>query len=479
MGWAEALSGLGAGLQGQGPQWQVAHNDRLKTLSELDDKRKQAMLEDFRSTLVRLKSGDTGGASQLLQDRLEAITQLGGDPTDTAEINRMIQEGRIDEAVAGLQELDDMAVANGKLPSMAPKYSGITDTAAGGKAGFNPMTGQYEDIPAAEGVQFAPTEASAKYTGITDLADGGKAGLNTLTGMYERIPMQEGMAFAPDSAAAAATADPSNVREYQYWASLSPTQQEQYLQVKRATQLIDMGGGLQGRVSNGQAVPVTSQPGQTPDDVRADYAGAEATLAGQKAQSEQLAKDAGAASTTAFETYQSVISAIPKYDMAIAALNKGANSGKIAGLFPTIQSATVELENVRNMMGLDLIAVSKFGALSEGERKTAMETAIPDLPPKELAVWLETKKRGQQKMAKLYADVAIYLGKPGNTLPMWLAEQQAKLDQQAGGASPGGGSEMPEVPAAIDNSRSGAVLLQDANGNRAYQYPDGRIEEIN
>ncbi len=289
--WGMALQGLGAGLQGQGPQFQVALSDRMKTLSELDDKRKQAMLEDFRSILINLKAGKIDPAKQVIQSRLGAITELGGDPSDTEEINRMIQEGRIDEAIQGLQMIDEMAVANGKLPSMAPKYSGITDTAGGGKAGFNPMTGQYEDIPAAEGVQFAPTEASAKYTGITDLADGGKAGLNTQTGMYERIPMQEGMAFAPDAASAAATVDPSNVREYQYYQGLSPAQREEYLQVKRATPIIDMGGGLQGRVINGQVVPITAQPGQTPDDVRADYAGAEYALEGQKAQGGQLGGD--------------------------------------------------------------------------------------------------------------------------------------------------------------------------------------------
>jgi hypothetical protein len=199
MGWAEALSGLGAGLQGQGAQWQVANNDRLKTLSELDDKRKQAMLEDFRSTLVRLKAGDTGGASQLLQDRMEAINQLGGDPTDTAEINRMIQEGRIDEAVSGLQQLDDMAVANGRLDPI-----------------------------------------------------GGPGG------------------------------DPAAVREFLFYQTLSPDDQKRFLQVKRAQQIIDSGGGANSVVYGDQSTPIVQQPGQTIDQVRADYAGAEAGLEGAK-----------------------------------------------------------------------------------------------------------------------------------------------------------------------------------------------------
>jgi hypothetical protein len=253
--WAAGLGGLGAALQGNYPQWEVAQSDRMKTLSELDDKRKQAMLEDFRSTLVRLKAGDTGGASQLLQDRLEAINQLGGDPTHTAEINRMIQEGRIDEAVSGLQQLDDMAVANGALPSM---------------------------VLGGEGT-------------------------------------------------------PSNVQEFMFWQSLPPEQQQQYMQVKRAQQIIDMGGGASGIVQGSQAIPITQAPGQTIGQVRADVAGAEAGLEGAKSAAGEYGKlgaqlevaPAIAGATTAAELGAQA-SIKPKMEADIARAVDLAKSGVLA-----------------------------------------------------------------------------------------------------------------------------------------------------
>ena len=51
------------------------------------------MAMDLRGVNRLIKSGDIGGATQLLQNRLEHIAKLGGDPTHTANLNRMISEG--------------------------------------------------------------------------------------------------------------------------------------------------------------------------------------------------------------------------------------------------------------------------------------------------------------------------------------------------------------------------------------------------
>jgi hypothetical protein len=90
----------------------------MKTLAELDEKRRLAMLQDFRGVLVRAKAGDLGGAQSLLQDRLQVLNEIGGDPSHSAEVLRYLQEGRADEAIAGLQSIDDIAVARGELPSL-------------------------------------------------------------------------------------------------------------------------------------------------------------------------------------------------------------------------------------------------------------------------------------------------------------------------------------------------------------------------
>ena len=193
----EWLGHAGAALQGNLPEYNIAENDRLKTLAELDEQRKKAMMMDMRGMRVMLEQGDYGGAQSLAQDRLEAINQLGGDPSHTAEISRLMMEGRYDEAIGRLSRAEEVAVANGILPPMG----------LGGDA-------------------------------------------------------------------------PSNVQEFLFWQSLPPEQQQQYMQVKRAQQIIDMGGGASGIVQGSQAVPIVQVPGQTIGQVRADVAGAEAGLAG-------------------------------------------------------------------------------------------------------------------------------------------------------------------------------------------------------
>lgn len=402
MGWADALQGAGAWFSGQGPQWENAQTLQQNSLIELDEKRRQALLEDFRGTLLDLKSGNIEQASARLQDRLGAIQKLGGDPSHTAELNRMIQEGRVDEAVQGLQMIDDRAVAAGKLPSMADKH-------IGNKNG--------QDI-----FQRADGSTYAKPT--------------------------EGWSAEIAAASGEGGADPANVREFQFWQGLSPEDQRRYLEVKRSQQMINLGGGAQGMVYGGQATPVTTQPGQTADQFREEYAAAEGDLQQVKEQSGQLGQDAGKVSTTAYEQYTNVRNGLKSYDKAIAAIDKGANSGKIASLFPTITAATVELENLRNKLGLDVVAASKFGALSEGELKLALEVAVPNLPPAELRKWMVDRKGAQEKLANYYKDVAIYLGKKGNTLPKYLEEMEAKFAGDAAGSG-----EMPTVPDAIDNAR--------------------------
>ena len=414
MGWAEALSGLGAGLQGQGPQWQVAHNDRLKTLSELDDKRKQAMLEDFRSTLVRLKSGDRAGASQLLQDRLQAISQLGGDPSDTAEINRMIQEGRIDEAVAGLQSIDDMAVVNGKLPSM---------------------------------------ELGGEGT-------------------------------------------PSNVQEFLFWQSLPEDQKQQYMQVKRAQQIIDMGGGASGIVQGNQAVPIVQAQGQTIGQVRADVAGAEAGLAGATSAASaagQLGQELDykpaieAGITEARLTTEAGIK--PRMEADIAAAVDGAKQGVLEAakakdatkLFAAYDTA---INNLSTALGAtetgpligQLPALTSNAQAAKGAQqvlavaikglvRTAGEGTWTDSDQRMITDMMPTREDTPQSRAQKLVYIDQYI--------------RAKLGQPPAGPAAAPSSDIPVAPEAIGNPRPGAVLLEDANGNRAYQYPDGRIEEIN
>ena len=108
-------------------------------------------------------------------------------------------------------------------------------------------------------------------------------------------------------------------------------------------------------------------------------------------------------------------------DEAIAAIDAGASSGVIASKLPNITAASIQLANVRNQLGLDVIGSVTFGALSEGELNLALDTALPTtLQPKDLRVYLVNKKNAQTKLAGYLSEQATYLSKKGNTLAGWL-----------------------------------------------------------
>ena len=142
-----------------------------------------------------------------------------------------------------------------------------------------------------------------------------------------------------------------------------------------------------------------------------------AAAAGSKAsgvQGIELANEAFSAASNARRTVSNI-------DEAIDALDRGANSGVIESRFPSWNAATIELENAANRLGLDVIGSVTFGALSEGELRLAMQTALPlNLSPPQLKDWLQRKRGAQMKLIDYMEEQARFLSKPGNTLAKWL-----------------------------------------------------------
>lgn len=177
----------------------------------------------------------------------------------------------------------------------------------------------------------------------------------------------------------------------------------------------------------------------------------------EAAASEEAGKQAIAKSGEAFDSLNKVKANIANVNTAIDALDRGANAGAIAKYFPNITEASASLENAMNKLGLDVIGSVTFGALSEGEMKLAMETAVPrNLDEKDLRQWLVDKKAAQEKAADALRAAAIYLGTPGNTLKGWLESQ---------GPTGAAGSGSPEVPpAAGAGEKSLDDLVREAEG---------------
>lgn len=161
-----------------------------------------------------------------------------------------------------------------------------------------------------------------------------------------------------------------------------------------------------------------------------------ADIAVDKANRIELAKHASKASSEAFNGLKNIRSTILNIGDAIKALDKGADTGPIISKLPSFRESSIELDNIRNRMGLDVVGSTTFGALSESELAFALDTALPDdLQPKALKSWLKRKKDAQTKLAKGLRDAAKFLGKPGNTIADYIEKQE--LSAAKGSASSG------------------------------------------
>ena len=136
------------------------------------------------------------------------------------------------------------------------------------------------------------------------------------------------------------------------------------------------------------------------------------------------------AQTVGLEAFQSLGKArtsLGNIEDAIAAIDAGGQSGLVYKMIPSVTESSAALENTMNKMGLDVIGSVSFGALSEGEMKLAMSTAVPrDLAPAELRSWLVSKKDAQVKAIDALSQATQYLSSPGNTLTGWVQGQAAR-----------------------------------------------------
>lgn len=278
-----------------------------------DDQRMDAMVQDAKRVGFMLQNGDAEGAMNLLSERAQTISKLGGNARDTLEIYNDIRSG--DVKAAQQKVADFVSIFD---PDFALKQRQISQGAS-----------RY--APEVSPIQTDP-ESGQQYVVVTDRN----------TGQPQRVDVKGGIAQTPD----------------------------QKLQ----------------------------------NDVR-----------------KQLLNQAGEISKDAFNSLKIVRSEMSNLDEAISAIDRGANSGALQKYLPSITEATISLENAANRLGLNVVQSTTFGALSEGELKLAMATAVPlNLPPKELKQWLQGKKKAQQKLGSELRKMAIELGKGETTISEYL-----------------------------------------------------------
>ena len=127
---------------------------------------------------------------------------------------------------------------------------------------------------------------------------------------------------------------------------------------------------------------------------------------------------------------QLVASNLTNINDAIRAIDEGAESGIVYNMLPNISVASASLQNAMDRMGLDVIGSVTFGALSEGEMRLAMETAVPrNLRPEQLKEWLLRKKDAQEKALDALNNAAYHFAS-GGTLEEHLAKRRGQEQQQ-------------------------------------------------
>jgi len=196
-----------------------------------------------------------------------------------------------------------------------------------------------------------------------------------------------------------------------------------------------IGGGVDGTNFAPEISPVQTDPetGQkyvistnknTGETNRVDVSGAIGESIPQEEQRlirRQLLKDASVVSKDSFKSLNTINKSLLTMDEAIKAIDAGAETGVIDQYLPSFTQATLELENIANRMGLDVVSATTFGALSEGELRLAMNTALPQsLQPKDLRKWIVDRKDAKKLLAKELKKMAIQLGKGKMTIAEYL-----------------------------------------------------------
>jgi hypothetical protein len=168
----------------------------------------------------------------------------------------------------------------------------------------------------------------------------------------------------------------------------------------------------------------------------------QAALGGAAAAAVEEGKLAPQTAKEYFKQSEAVASSIRNMDSAIQAINEGAESGVIYNMLPNVTVASAELQNAKNRLGLDVIGSVTFGALSEGEMRIAMDTAVPSgLGPEQLKVWLNRKKEAQTKMLYALQEAALHFASGGSQ-----EDYYRKIGIQSGAVAPPPSPEVTNAP---------------------------------
>jgi hypothetical protein len=131
----------------------------------------------------------------------------------------------------------------------------------------------------------------------------------------------------------------------------------------------------------------------------------------------------------AFDRIEGIESNIQTLEKAVSTIDAGARAGAIDNLMPTLDKATIELRQLSRQLGLDVIANTTFGALSEGELRLAMDTAVPPLDEPDLKKWFQERIDARKKLKRELVKMARELGSGKMTIPEYIEKNTVKPEE--------------------------------------------------
>ena len=136
-----------------------------------------------------------------------------------------------------------------------------------------------------------------------------------------------------------------------------------------------------------------------------------------------------------YDRIMTINSGIGSIDRAIKAVESGAGTGAVEKLLPSIKAASVELDQLRNQMALDVISGVTLGAISEGELALVQQVALPTgLNGPELIKHLKDRKQAQEKLRDYFKEQIDFLDQ-GGTVAGFVRQKEREMQGQGSGST--------------------------------------------
>lgn len=151
------------------------------------------------------------------------------------------------------------------------------------------------------------------------------------------------------------------------------------------TRVVDPAGNVLSGQSRADAIKAAQNYGAEIQSARA----------GGRTAATETAKDVSKYKATLFDSINNGNRTLNKYEMAIEQIDKGAESGPVMKMLPSLQDSTLLVDTIRKDIGMEIIGSGVLGVNpTDADVKLAMEVAIPEgLRPDVLKK--EIKRRAQ------------------------------------------------------------------------------------